>query len=161
MRSTSRTREKVKIQPPMTPMIDIIFQLLIFFLLTPTFQSHEGYLTTNLPRDQGPNPRPPLENMERIKIELLDEGNEGEGVSIILNDTQSLGDNFKGLRSALEGYRARPSAESPRPHLADDGGATQVRRAGVRRGGDGTVHEHPFRRAAIVRRRNILRQVQK
>ena len=106
MRSTSRTREKVKIQPPMTPMIDIIFQLLIFFLLTPTFQSHEGYLTTNLPRDQGPN-RAPQDILERIKIELLDEGNEGEGVSIILNDTQSLGDNFKGLRSALEGYRAQ------------------------------------------------------
>ena len=106
MRSTSRTREKVKIQPPMTPMIDIIFQLLIFFLLTPTFQSHEGYLTTNLPRDQGPN-RAPQDILERIKIELLDEGNEGQGVSIVLNDTQSLGDNFEGLRSALEGYRAQ------------------------------------------------------
>ena len=107
MRSTSRTREKVKIQPPMTPMIDCIFQLLIFFMLMPTFQSREGYLTTNLPRDQGPNPIPKQEILERIKIELLDEGNEGEGVSIVLNDTQSLGDNFEGLRAALEGYRAQ------------------------------------------------------
>ena len=106
MRSTSRTREKTKIQPPMTPMIDIIFQLLIFFLLTPSFQSHEGYLTTNLPRDQGPR-QAPRENLERIKIDLLDEGNEGEGVSIILNDTQSLGDNFENLRAALEGFRAQ------------------------------------------------------
>jgi len=106
MRSTSRKREKVKIQPPMTPMIDCIFQLLIFFMLMPTFQSREGYLTTNLPRDQGPNPTT-QKDMERLKIELLDEGNEGEGVSIVLNDTQSLGDNFEGLRSALEGYRAQ------------------------------------------------------
>ena len=106
MRSISRTREKVKIQPPMTPMIDIIFQLLIFFMLMPSFQSHEGYLTTNLPKDQGPN-RAPQEKLERIKIELLDEGNEGEGVSIFLNDTQGLGDNFEGLRSALEGFRAQ------------------------------------------------------
>ena len=106
MRSTSRKRENVKIQPPMTPMIDCIFQLLIFFMLTPTFQSHEGYLTTNLPKDQGPNPTTQI-NMERLKIELLDEGNEGEGVSIVLNDTQSLGDNFAGLRAALEGYRAQ------------------------------------------------------
>ena len=106
MRSTSRTREKVKIQPPMTSMIDIIFQLLIFFMLMPSFQSHEGYLTTNLPKDQGPN-RAPQENLERLKIELLDEGNEGEGVSIFLNDTQGLGDNFEGLRSALEGFRAQ------------------------------------------------------
>jgi len=106
MRNTGRTRKEVKIQPPMTPMIDCIFQLLIFFMLTPTFQSHEGYLTTNLPKDQGPNPTTQI-NMERLKIELLDEGNEGEGVSIVLNDTQSLGDNFAGLRAALEGYRAQ------------------------------------------------------
>ena len=106
MRSTSRTREKAKLQPPMTPMIDCIFQLLIFFMLMPTFQSREGYLTTNLPKDQGPNPTTQT-NMERLKIELLDEGNEGEGVSIILNDTQSLGDNFENLRAALEGYRAQ------------------------------------------------------
>jgi biopolymer transport protein ExbD len=106
MRSTSRKRENVKIQPPMTPMIDCIFQLLIFFMLMPSSAGREGYLTTNLPKDQGPNPGI-QGNMERLKIELLDEGNEGEGVSIVLNDTQSLGDNFAGLRAALEGYRAQ------------------------------------------------------
>jgi len=106
MRNTGRTRKEVKIQPPMTPMIDCIFQLLIFFMLMPTFQSREGYLTTNLPRDQGPNPTT-QKDMERIKVELLDEGNEGQGVSIVLNGTQSLGDNFEGLRAALEGYRAQ------------------------------------------------------
>jgi hypothetical protein len=75
-------------------------------MLMPSSAGREGYLTTNLPRDQGPNPTTQT-NMERLKIELLDEGNEGEGVSIVLNDTQSLGDNFAGLRSALEGYRAQ------------------------------------------------------
>ena len=106
MRSTSRKRENVKLQPPMTPMIDCIFQLLLFFMLMPSSAGREGYLTTNLPNDQGPNPGI-QGNMERLKIELLDEGNEGEGVSIILNDTQSLGDNFAGIRAALEGYRAQ------------------------------------------------------
>jgi len=106
MRSTSRKRESVKIQPPMTPMIDCIFQLLLFFMLMPSSAGREGYLTTNLPKDTGPNPRPP-EILERLKIDLLDEGNEGVGVSIVLNDTQSLGDNFAGLRAALEGYRAQ------------------------------------------------------
>jgi len=107
MRSISRTREKVKLQPPMTPMIDCIFQLLLFFMLMPSSAGREGYLTTNLPRDQGPNPIPKQEILERVKIELLDEGNEGVGVSIVLNDTQSLGDNFAALRAALEGYRAQ------------------------------------------------------
>jgi biopolymer transport protein ExbD len=107
MRSTSRKRENVKLQPPMTPMIDCIFQLLLFFMLMPSSAGREGYLTTNLPKDQGPNPIPKQEILERVKIELLDEGNEGQGVSIILNETQSLGDNFEGLRAALEGYRAQ------------------------------------------------------
>ena len=106
MRSISRKRENAKLQPPMTPMIDCIFQLLLFFMLMPTSTGREGYLTTNLPKDQGPNPGVQTK-MERLKIELLDEGNEGEGVSIILNDTQSLGDNFVGLRAALEGYRTQ------------------------------------------------------
>lgn len=106
MRSMSRKRESAKIQPPMTPMIDCIFQLLLFFMLMPSSAGREGYLTTNLPKDQGPNPGI-QGNMERLKIDLLDEGNEGVGVSIVLNGTQSLGDNFAGLRAALEGYRAQ------------------------------------------------------
>lgn len=105
MRSTSRQRANVRIQPPMTPMIDVIFQLLIFFMLMP-MQGSEAYLTTNLPREQGPNPTE-QKDLARIKIELLDEGTEGELVNIVLNDTQVLGSNFDGLRAALEGYRAQ------------------------------------------------------
>ena len=104
MPKISQSRRKVKLQPPMTPMIDCIFQLLIFFMMTPTFQANEGYLTTNLPRDQGPNPTT-QQNLQRVKIELLDEGAEGEDVNIVLNDTQVLGSNFEGLQAALEGYR--------------------------------------------------------
>jgi biopolymer transport protein ExbD len=89
----------------MTPMIDVIFQLLIFFMLMP-MQGSEAYLTTNLPREQGPNPTE-QKDLARIKIELLDEGTEGELVNIVLNDTQVLGSNFDGLRAALEGYRAQ------------------------------------------------------
>jgi biopolymer transport protein ExbD len=106
MPKTGQSRQKVKLQPPMTPMIDCIFQLLIFFMLTPTFQAREGYLTTNLPREQGPNPTE-QKDLARIKIELLEEGTEGEAVNIVLNDTQVLGSNFDGLRAALEGYRAQ------------------------------------------------------
>jgi biopolymer transport protein ExbD len=46
------------------PFIDIIFQLLIFFLLTMKFRQHEGYLLSMLP-DHGlsavPNPEMPNE----------------------------------------------------------------------------------------------------
>jgi len=103
MRGTSRQREKIKIQPPMTPMIDIIFQLLIFFLLTPTILA-EGYLTTNLPKTTGPNPLS-YKEVERIKVELREEPPNDENVSIILNDTQNLGSSFAGLQSALRSFR--------------------------------------------------------
>ena len=37
----------------MTPMIDIVFQLLIFFLLSAKFIALEGQLTSYLPKDKG------------------------------------------------------------------------------------------------------------
>ncbi len=35
----------------MTPMIDVVFQLLIFFMLSMHFKEIEGKLITTLPRD--------------------------------------------------------------------------------------------------------------
>jgi biopolymer transport protein ExbD len=98
--------EPAKMQPPMTPMIDCVFQLLIFFMLTPSFESTEGYLTTNLPTTTGPNQAAQVD-VQRIKIELEAIGPKGEGVSIILNDTESFGSNFEGLLAALQGLRAK------------------------------------------------------
>jgi len=37
----------------MTPMIDIVFNLIIFFILMPSFEAKEGYLPSNLPSDTG------------------------------------------------------------------------------------------------------------
>ncbi len=101
MRNVARKREKKQIEPPMTSMIDIIFLLLIFFMLTPSFQGDEAYLTTNLPTNVGPNMGPSNPDIPRIKITLYDEGPEYKDVSIVLNETQSLGTNFDALRSEL------------------------------------------------------------
>lgn len=38
----------------MTPMIDIVFQLLIFFMLTMHFQEVEGKMLSQLPKNKGP-----------------------------------------------------------------------------------------------------------
>jgi len=99
--------EPAKMQPPMTPMIDCTFNLLIFFILTPSFSAGEGYLTTNLPTTSGPVAGKAQIDVKRVKIELFDEGPKGENVSIVLNETQSLGSNFEGLRAALEALRAQ------------------------------------------------------
>ncbi|MDY6914012.1 MAG: biopolymer transporter ExbD [Planctomycetota bacterium] len=44
-----RGRPKPKMQPPLTPMIDVTFQLLLFFLLTFTFREAEGQIPSRLP----------------------------------------------------------------------------------------------------------------
>lgn len=40
-------------QPPMSPFIDIIFQLLIYFLLTLKLKKEEGQILQQLPKDKG------------------------------------------------------------------------------------------------------------
>jgi len=103
-----------KMQPPMTPMIDCVFNLLIFFILTPSFSLTEGYLTTNLPAGPGPGVIEGPKWEYPLKIALHDAGRRGEDVDIVLNDYQSLGSSFQALGAALRGFRvAGLSAECP------------------------------------------------
>lgn len=49
-----RLQEEVKPEePPLTPFIDIIFQVLIFFMLSMKFKQKEGHLLSMLPKDKG------------------------------------------------------------------------------------------------------------
>jgi biopolymer transport protein ExbD len=59
----------------MTPMIDVVFQLLIFFMLTIKFKTLEGKLSAYLPKDVGVNTTPsvPKEKIE-IKLKVEKEG---------------------------------------------------------------------------------------
>jgi biopolymer transport protein ExbD len=52
-RGPVRSAPKPKLQPPLTPMIDVTFQLVIFFLLTMTFRAQEGQIPGSLPRVGG------------------------------------------------------------------------------------------------------------
>jgi biopolymer transport protein ExbD len=53
----------------MTPMIDVTFQLLIFFMLTIEFKQLEGKLAAYLPKDVGVNTSQ-AEPMEKVEIVL-------------------------------------------------------------------------------------------
>ena len=70
-RKRKRVQEEKPSEPPMTPMIDVIFQLLIFFVLTMQFKSVEGRLLSQLPKTKGMDPTvgppPPLEEI-RITV---------------------------------------------------------------------------------------------
>lgn len=62
----------------MTPMIDVIFQLLIFFLCTAGFATGEAILPTKLP-DAGAvatAPTRPREDVEIVRVELRQGGTE-------------------------------------------------------------------------------------
>ena len=107
MAKAQRREQPAKLQPPMAPMIDIVFQLLIFFLLIPNQQAGEGYLTTNLPSTSGPVAGKQQKDVQRIKIELEVPDNDNKGVNIVLNDNQVFGRNFEGLLAALQGLKAR------------------------------------------------------
>lgn len=64
-----KTEEATVEQPPLAPFIDVVFQLLIFFMLSMKFKATEGYLLSTLPRDKGLFSNP-VENpeMEEVRV---------------------------------------------------------------------------------------------
>jgi biopolymer transport protein ExbD len=105
----------------MTPMIDIVFLLLIFFLLSPTADAGRGYLTTNLPRT-GPNARPGIVDDRRaVLIELAAPGPNSGDVTIVLNRGRVFGRNFEGLLAALQDLRATGLAADQPVRIAPEG----------------------------------------
>lgn len=70
-----RKVEQEPIKADMTPMIDVTFLLLIFFMLTIEFKTLEGLLAAYLPKDVGVNPTEaePKEKVE-IRVKVVTEG---------------------------------------------------------------------------------------
>ena len=56
---------------PMTPMIDIVFQLLIFFLLSAKFIALEGQLASYLPKDKGLSTNPEPLVLTQVSFDLI------------------------------------------------------------------------------------------
>jgi biopolymer transport protein ExbD len=70
-----RIRRDDKIQDDaemqMTPMIDIVFQLLIFFLLSAKFIALEGQLSSFLPKERGLDPSTAIIDIVNVTFELF------------------------------------------------------------------------------------------
>ena len=65
----SDSQESMEMKGDMTPMIDVVFQLLIFFMLTIKFKLLEGKLSAYLPKDVGVN-QTQAEPKEKVEIKL-------------------------------------------------------------------------------------------
>jgi len=80
-----KDRPRKPMQPPLTPMIDVTFQLLIFFLLACDFRYTEGQIEATLPNVSGPQAAPDLKH-DPISVTLSPAGIDGEGVSIEVSE---------------------------------------------------------------------------
>jgi biopolymer transport protein ExbD len=102
-----RGRGKARIGVPMTAMIDVTFQLLIYFILTTTFRQAEGQIPGTLPK-AGASGAQTMEKLQTpIKITLHPTGESNEGVAYEVSgvhqrivDPQILYDVLKERRDA-------------------------------------------------------------
>ena len=65
-----REKPKPKMQPPLTPMIDVTFQLLLFFILTFTFKASEGLIPGTLPQGDIGGGAPPINQPIHIMVKF-------------------------------------------------------------------------------------------
>jgi biopolymer transport protein ExbD len=107
-------RKPLKVQPPIVPVTDIIFSLIIFFMLMPSVSGGQGFLTTNLPTYSGAGPIQPPGIPPHINIYLDDVGPQGayepDGANAFCSiryENQPLGDDFGALGAVLADKRNR------------------------------------------------------
>jgi biopolymer transport protein ExbD len=99
-------------QLPMIPVISVVFNLLIVFMLAPSASAREGFLTTNLPTSSGPVAGKPQLTEVRLRIVLEDVGPNGEYIDNAKNEYctikvegRELGGDFNALQKFLEEKR--------------------------------------------------------
>ncbi len=80
-----RGKEFEATEADMTPMIDVTFQLIIFFICTIKFKTLEGKLETQLPKDVGVNSSPVDILLEKVEIYINVDKSREDGFHVVLN----------------------------------------------------------------------------
>ena len=112
-------RKKAEIEDvPMdlTPMIDVVFLLLIFFIVTIKFKVLEGKLETELPKDVGVNSQPVDEVLEKIEIDITPDKSRPFGIKVAVNSRVM--PSFDSFRDELA--RWKKVQENPKATLYPD-----------------------------------------
>ena len=97
IRHHSHTEDKAELQ--MTSMIDVVFLLLIFFVMTFKISIQEGDFNVRMPR-QGASGAPEDSTNIPLKLRLRADGN-GRIADIVLNDSLSFGTDFNSLNKYI------------------------------------------------------------
>jgi biopolymer transport protein ExbD len=120
-KSKRRTRRRFSFTLNMTPMMDVMFNLLVFFIVTASFTMPEGLLEAKLPRSTGIAAQTLAIPLVPIKIFLEPSGS--EKLSLIRVSTSlhpdaaslTLVQNFDQLFSLLEEMKSRPGITEKTP----------------------------------------------
>ena len=112
MRFRHRTRKRVVANFDMTPLIDVVFQLIIFFMLSSTFVIQSA-VPVNLPEKADGDPLP-LETRDLVVSIQADGGGEDGLGTIYLEETPIAKDQ---LTATLLELRQRPEYQAQRDPL--------------------------------------------
>lgn len=111
MKLRSSGREAEKIEPQMAPMIDVVFQLLIFFMLTLNIVEPEGDFNVNMPITDSTAPADEPVLKTDIKVRLV--ANEDGSLNTIRVGQNNLGNGpnvFTGLNHEILKIIGRPGS---------------------------------------------------
>lgn len=105
----------------LTSMLDVCFQLLIFFVLTANFAIDEGVLPANLPQGNPPEPVDVEPPPDPLKIVLHAAGANKNGVTIFVDRSETISDgNFDRLFQRLKGWRYDPATNTGGQYESDN-----------------------------------------
>lgn len=111
MKFARRKREEVSVN--LTPLIDVVFLLLIFFMVSTTF-TKETRLSLDLPEASG---EPPANQANMLEVTVSASGEYGiNGKPLLKNDIQTL---INGIRKVTDGKTNLPmviTADGKAPH---------------------------------------------
>ena len=106
-------RGGVPIAVNFAPMIDVSFLLLIFFLVTTSFERAEGILASQMPRDSGaPTVALPL---SPIVVRLVQTGAGRDDFSMGIDQVERTPRSFAELTATLRAIHERPAFDTETP----------------------------------------------
>jgi biopolymer transport protein ExbD len=110
MRVPHGHHDRQSLDVSMTPMIDVVFQLLIFFICTASFQEAENLMPTSISRTSGSSTPEAIEvepELERVLVRATHDGNRTTW-TVAERPCRSLAEVQDVLRAAAEIHRALP-----------------------------------------------------